>query len=149
MLPFDTVGNKKAWLVQLGSVNKSHPGVSGVPAPLHPKGRLLWEESLSLAGMEALPCPSLSPFHVNCACSSSSLTVKALPKVSEPGAATLPDSAGKPAQGPGRGRGGGDGLGRRKAFSVSSHAGLSDGRASGPRMRQDVIKLASTHLGHR
>lgn len=40
-LPFDTVGDKKAWLVQLGSVNKSRPGVSGVPVPLHPKGRLL------------------------------------------------------------------------------------------------------------
>lgn len=101
-LPFNTVGDKKAWLVQLGSVNKSRPGVSGVPVPLRPEGQLLWEESLSLAGMEALSCPSLSAFHVNWACSSSLLTAKALPKVSEAVAAALPDSAWKPAQGPGR-----------------------------------------------
>lgn len=61
-----------------------------------------------------------------------SLTAKAGPRVSEPTAATLPDSAGQPAHGPGRRGGeGGDRLGRGKGSPVSSQAGLSRGRASG------------------
>lgn len=61
-----------------------------------------------------------------------SLTAKAGPRVSEPTAATLPDSAGQPAHGPGRQGGeGGDRLGRGKGSPVSSQAGLSSGRARG------------------
>ena len=147
-------------MAKLGLVNRSPPGVPGDPVLLCPQGRLLqaemclgprlgWECSLPIMVTPSRVClmQQLLPQSLQ---SVPSLTAKAGPRVSEPTvseptAATLPDSAGQPAHGPGRrGGGGGDGLGRGKGSSVSSQAGLSSGRVSGSGRGAATGDLGST-----